>query len=282
MKNEIAVWLLAALLSVCAGCRAGALGDATASVATTGSVQTPDAPALRVQTTTTPRPSTSQTTAQTHTTSGRNTTADHSLPASHQIAGVTPLLQTPELPTGCEITALTMLLHYSGLTVDKTTLARDYLPTTVWKTTVGKDGKTYGPDLNRYFVGDPFSYDGLICGTEAIVTAANRYLQDAESRLRAKDVTGLSFDELYRRVSQDQPVLVWVTIEMADRWETQGWYTTDGTWVEWSQNDHGAVLTGYTKDTVTICDPISGLIRYDRAQFEQVFASRGYACVVLE
>ncbi len=75
---------------------------------------------------------------------------------------------------------------------------------------------------------------------------------------------------------------MWVTIEMADRWDTQGWYTETGSYVDWSMNDHGAVLIGYTDTTVTIADPISGEIQYGREQFESVFASRGSQCVVIE
>lgn len=122
----------------------------------------------------------------------------------------------------------------------------------------------------------------MICGTQAIVTAADEYLASQETDLSAQDLTGSTAEDLYRRVSQDQPVVVWVTISMADRGETQGWYTESGDYVEWSSNDHGAVLIGYTETTVTIADPISGQIEYSREQFEQVFESRGSQCVVLE
>ena len=36
--------------------------------------------------------------------------------------------QYPELPTGCEITAMTMVLNYYGYNVDKVTMALDYMP----------------------------------------------------------------------------------------------------------------------------------------------------------
>ena len=38
-------------------------------------------------------------------------------------------------------------------------------------------------------------------------------------------------------------------------------------------------LIGYTQDTVTIADPISGKMEYSREDFERVFASRGNQCV---
>ena len=225
-------------------------------------------------------PSTSLPTMKQHV--GEVNTERESQEGTHQITGVPLILQMPELPTGCEVTALTMMLHYYGFSVSKTTMASTYLPTVAFETTVGEDGKTYGPDMNRYFVGDPFSYWGFICGTKAIVRAANRYLTKMGSDLQAVSFTGISLEELYSRIDNNQPVLVWVTVDMKDRDKTQGWYTDKGEWISWSEDDHGAVLTGYTAETVTLCDPISGNIRYNRKQFEKVFASRGNQCVVLE
>lgn len=160
-------------------------------------------------------------------------------------------------------------------------MAAEYLPTAGMGLYYGADGRLYGTDLNEYFIGDPFTEDGVICGTGAIVTAADAYLEAAGSSLRAEDLTGTDPEELYRLVSEDQPVVVWVTISMADRGETEGWYTEDGEYVDWSRNDHGAVLIGYSGTTVTIADPISGQIEYDRQQFEEVFADRGNRCVVI-
>lgn len=160
-------------------------------------------------------------------------------------------------------------------------MAAEYLPTAGMGLYYGADGRLYGTDLNEYFIGDPFTEDGVICGTGAIVTAADAYLEAAGSSLRAEDLTGTDPEELYRLVSEDQPVVVWVTISMADRGETEGWYTEDGEYVDWSRNDHGAVLIGYSGTTVTIADPISGQIEYDRQQFEEVFVDRGNRCVVI-
>ena len=203
------------------------------------------------------------------------------LPDSYLIDGFDIIYQEPELPTGCEITALTMAINYYGFDVDKVTMAEDYLPCEEYNVYTGSDGLLYGNDLNEVFVGDPAG-TGYICGTGAIITAANSYFADQGSELKAVDKTGITFDELYGYVSEGAPVVVWVTIGMEDRREAEGWYTTDGEWVDWSTNDHGAVLIGYSEDTVTIADPISGIIEYDRAQFESVFESRGNQCVIIE
>lgn len=87
------------------------------------------------------------------------------LPAEFEI-----IRRMPELPTGCEITALTMMLNYYGYSVDKMTMASEYLPVIPAEFYEGADGRVYGPDMDNFFVGDP-SASGYICGTGAIRSA---------------------------------------------------------------------------------------------------------------
>ena len=199
----------------------------------------------------------------------------------HVISGFPLIYQYPELPTGCEVVSLTMALRFYGYSVGKTTMASTYLPQTSYTTYYGADGKLYGPDLDNYFVGDPFG-SGTICGPGALVTAANSYLTSCGSSLRAKDITGASFDEMYMRVSKGQPVVVMTTIGMENRRPATGWYTTSGKYVDWSRNDHGSVLIGWNESSVTIACPIYGIGTYSKQQFEKVVASRGYRVMVLE
>ena len=102
------------------------------------------------------------------------------LPESSSISDFEFTGQMPELPTGCEITSLTMVLNYYGYSVDKMTMALEYLPTLGWNDTYyGEDGSLYGNDIYNYFIGNPQSEtDGLSCGAGAIVTAADGYLAD--------------------------------------------------------------------------------------------------------
>lgn len=200
---------------------------------------------------------------------------------SYLIDGFEIFLQNPELPTGCEITALTMALCFYGFDADKTTMASRYLPQSPANLYVGEDGRLYGSDLNEYFIGDPFSTSGITCGTGAIAGAANAYLRDCGSEIAAEDLTGASPSELYMLVAQDIPVIVWVTIGMRERGDLEGWYTQNGEYVDWGPNDHGAVLIGYTDNTVVLADPIYGQMEYNRETFEEVFALRGSQCVIL-
>ncbi len=215
--------------------------------------------------------------------SASGTSVTETLPEEFLIEDFPIIYQEPELPTGCEITALTMVLNYYGFPADKTVMASVYLPVMdSYLTYYGDDGILYGPDITQYFLGDPFTENGVVCGTQAIVTAANDYLDDQESELAAQDLSGISLDELYLRVSQGQPVVVWTTIGMADRQDiSDAWFTENGELVDWSQNDHGNVLIGYSAESVTIADPITGFSEFSREQFESVFASRGNCCVVI-
>ena len=67
------------------------------------------------------------------------------------ILDVEAIYQEPELPTGCESVALTMLLQYEGFELDKTTIAEEYL--------------IYSENWNfdEGYVGDPASYEGAGC-----------------------------------------------------------------------------------------------------------------------
>ncbi len=204
------------------------------------------------------------------------------LEEEHLIENFEVILQNPELPTGCESVALTMLIHYYGIYTDKVLMAESFLPRQEADFTYDENGRKIGPDMENYFVGDPQTAEGYICGVPAILTEADDWLSYVGETLNAVDQTGISWDELYGYVCRDTPVMVWVTINMEDRRETNGWYTEAGEWMEYARNDHAAVLIGYTADTVIIADPISGLVEYSREQFEKVFESRGRKCVILE
>ena len=192
------------------------------------------------------------------------------------------IYQMPELPTGCEITAMTMVLDYYGMDVDKVTMATEYLPAlSSFDQYYEEDGNLYGNDLYDFFIGDPTSVWGYVCGPGAIETAANGFLEDAKSAWRAYDITGTDAEALYEYVSQDRPIVVWGTIDMTDRGTVEGWYTSEGKYVDWSTRDHCAVLIGYSIDTITLADPLAGEVVYDRDQFERVFEARSNQCVLL-
>ena len=192
------------------------------------------------------------------------------------------IYQSPELSTGCEITAMDMVLNYYGFDIDKVTLANEYMPTISYDTYHNDENVTDKSDMNNYFIGDPETVWGYIAGTGAIQIATNDYLADVNNKKKAYDITGEPVSELYKYVENDIPVVVWVTINMVDRTDIRYYYVDDDTYIEWTMDDHGAVLIGYDDTTVTLADPINGIMEYDRTQFESVFESRENMAVVVK
>ena len=214
---------------------------------------------------------------------GQNTVSAHEIPESYEIKDFPVISQMPELPTGDGVTAAAMVLEYYGFSADKQELASEYLPClTDADAHLEEDGKLYGNDINKFFIGNPFSKNSIDCGTTAIVTTINNYLGNGISQRAVTDDTGISFNELYSLVSRDVPVIVWGTENMEIRGNTQGWYTKDKQYISWAKNDRISVLTGYSADSVTIIDTVTGRKEYGRDQFETAFTSRGNQCVIVQ
>ena len=109
------------------------------------------------------------------------------------------VLQNPELPVGCEITALTIYLRYLGFDADKVDLAKNYLPK--GGNAQYKDDLLYKDSFFEYFIGDPFSR-GYGCFSNAIVKAANKYLDDHGGGYDVINISGSHPDVLYDYLAQ--------------------------------------------------------------------------------
>lgn len=179
------------------------------------------------------------------------------------------VLQLPELPVGCEITALTILLRYCGFDADKTDLARNYLPTS-WGNARTEDGKTYKDSFFDYFIGDPFSR-GYGCFANAIEKAANAYIADHGGGFTVKNISGAHPDVLYDYLAEGTPVLCWATDGMIEPEYYETWYdNATGEQLDWYLNEHCFVLAGFnmSSDLVTLNDPMKGIIDYNINKFE--------------
>lgn len=179
------------------------------------------------------------------------------------------VLQLPELPVGCEITALTILLRYCGFDADKTDLARNYLPTS-WGNARTEDGKTYKDSFFNYFIGDPFSR-GYGCFANAIEKAANAYIADHGGGFTVKNISGAHPDVLYDYLAEGTPVLCWATDGMIEPEYYETWYdNATGEQLDWYLNEHCFVLAGFNMsgDLVTLNDPMKGIIDYNINKFE--------------
>lgn len=99
--------------------------------------------------------------------------------------------QLPELPTGCEITAVTMMIQYAGTMVDKVDLARE-MP-------------KHSENPHEGYVGDPFTTEGWTIYPAALVDLVKKYLGSAQ------DLTGHGIETIEEELSKHKPVVVLVT-----------------------------------------------------------------------
>jgi len=103
-----------------------------------------------------------------------------------------PLIsQMPEMPTGCEITAATMMLRYKGIHIDKVILANE-MPR-----------HKENPDLG--YVGDPFTPNGWTVYPPALLELIKKYAGSSVN------LTGISNQGLEEYISNEKPVVVWVS-----------------------------------------------------------------------
>lgn len=169
---------------------------------------------------------------------------------------VSPILQNPELPTGCEITSLTMALNYAGYPVDKCTIADEYL--------IRSD--PYLTTFGEAFVGSPYDPNAWGCYAPVIQATAEKFIMAQGGSETIENLTGCSLKTLLWEVENGTPVITWVTIKMKQEVEERYYWTTpDGEDAVWLRNEHCVLLCGYDLDanTVTVCDPLEGKIDYD-------------------
>ena len=173
------------------------------------------------------------------------------------LASLVPIHQFPELPTGCEVTSLTIVLNYLGFRADKLDLADNYLPK-------GPIGST---DFRKAFVGNPRSSHAYGCYAPVIVNTANSYLETQKSKLRAVDISGRELTTLTAYTKANIPVMVWGTINCLKPYRSVTW-TVDGKKLTWIGQEHCMVLLGIQNGRVQVADPYSGTIRlYDLTLF---------------
>lgn len=194
------------------------------------------------------------------------------LPTNSCLVEVEAVLQNPELPTGCEITSLTMALNYCGYNVDKCTMADDYLIRAEPFTT------TFG----EAFVGSPYDADAWGCYSPVIVKTAEKYIAAQGGTETVQNITGSAFQSLLWEVANGRPVITWVSIGLTSNIEEKIYWTTENGDAVFLTNEHCVLLTGYDLDAnvVYVNDPLEGVVSYDLDMFQDRF-ERMYSQAVL-
>ncbi len=187
------------------------------------------------------------------------------------IEGVEPLNQYPTLPTGCEATALAMLLQFYGVDITKEQVATD-MPKA--SNPYYYNEVRYGEHPNNAFIGDPFG-SGYGVFSPVIIDMINDYLPNC-----AVDLGGGSFDIIYDCLDKGEPVMIWATIDM--KYPTGGpiWETpSDGTY-QWLYHEHALVAVGYDEEHIYLNDPYHGsMIAYCKDLVESRWISIGSQAV---
>lgn len=189
------------------------------------------------------------------------------------------MLQNPELPNGCEVTSLAMLLNWAGVETDKLELYQ-LLPRQGF---TGGDGVIYGGDPEVVYAGDAFSEtDGWYCFEGPVIEAGDAWLKDQGSSLTVQEVSGLGRDELEGYLSDGIPLAAWVTLEYdVPRYSSYTWLLPSGQELIPFSNLHCVVLTGLESGAYRVADPISGWTTVDREQFWLSFDAMGRRAVVV-
>lgn len=192
-----------------------------------------------------------------------------------------PLIyQNPELPNGCEVTSLAMLLTWAGYPVNKVELSGNYLPKQDFSYS---DDARYGPDPNLAFAGEPSSYNGWYCFEGPVLEAANAYLSDQNTTQQAAPLSGTTREELENYMNDGIPLAVWVTLDYTapQTRESSSWYLPDGSSHVPYINLHCVVLAGWDGDNYLIANPINGWQTISPGTFWSCFDAMGRRAVAI-
>lgn len=163
--------------------------------------------------------------------------------------------QYPELPRGCEVTSLTMLLQYAGVKTDKMKLAKLIKKDLTLYRRNGE--KIYFGNPNDGFVGDMYNLNNPGYGVyhEPIKELAEQFLPGD-----IRDITGSDFNYLKTYLSEGFPV--WIitnaTFKELEATSFQVWETPTGQ-VRITYREHSVLITGYDEDFIYFNDPLSGV-----------------------
>lgn len=181
-------------------------------------------------------------------------------PVGTQLVDVPVQSQLPELPNGCEVTSLAMLLAGGGVSVDRLALAdaqeTDAAPPVYAPGRSDFAGIVSWGNPHHAFVGSVRASGGIGLGIyhEPLARLATGQAPD-----RVVDLTGAGFATVVDQVRQGRPVMVWTTVTQTP--------VTDSQWVTWqtpqgpftgTRQEHAVLVVGYDAQGLVINDPLSG------------------------
>ena len=191
------------------------------------------------------------------------------------------VMQNPELPTGCEITSVAMVVNFYGYDYDKITMTDKYLDKS--NNFYHKDGQLFGPNPQKFFLGNPRSTSGygLQCFSGTWLNTLNKIFEENKSEHYAEDISGRSLKDLEGEL-QSAPILISASIDMNPASprvlfkdsETKEDVTT-------YRNFHCVVLVGYDEDYYYVNDPLGTFSKLEKARLERAYTSTGQQAVIV-
>ena len=197
---------------------------------------------------------------------------DRPLHPNSVVLNVPCTMQNPELPTGCESVALTNALNYYGFGLGKTVIADAYMPKSSW-------------DFVTAFWGNPHSASNGNCiSAPGLTNTANSFLISSGSSLRAYNVTGTGFYDLYSYLEAGHPVIIWSTIGMQNLGSCYATQAYGGRVYRTYTNSHTVVLRGFNRSlgTVYIADSLAGYVSNSAQRIASLYSQRGAQAVVIK
>lgn len=181
--------------------------------------------------------------------------------------------QLPELPRGCEVTSLAMLLEYAGVDTDKMELAEQIKknPARYEK----KAGVIYFGNPYDGFVGDMYSFSkpgyGVYHGR--IYDLADKFLPG-----RVIDMTGSQFKDILYAINNSKPVWVITNTWFSHLPESsfQTWVTSSGK-MKITYKEHSVLITGFDEKYIYFNDPLAAVKnrKIDITSFREAWEQMG-------
>ena len=195
---------------------------------------------------------------------------------SVMVDNVVYMNQYPELPTGCEVTALAILMNQSGFNVTKEELANKITKRNV---PTYKNGKLYGESPHNAFIGNPYSKSSYGVFLGPIIELMGYYMDD----YRIEDLTGKSFEDILTVVESGRGVMVIATSNLVEPTASVKWVLPNGEEFTWLANEHSMVIEGYNEKSVFASEPRNGkLVEYDRKLFKKRWEQMGSQAVAIK
>jgi len=171
--------------------------------------------------------------------------------------------QLPELPRGCEVTSLAMLLNFKGVEIDKLTLAEEV--------------ERHENNPYKGFVGDMYNYSkpGYGVYNRPIFDLLHKYLPET-----AMNMTYCDFEDLYYLIDNDNPVWVIINVSYAalpgSRFVIQ---PTDEGDILITYSEHSVLITGYDEEYIYFSDPLGQASKAVKTKFIEAWEQMGRQAV---